>query len=111
MHGDGIDSIAVSVRIFDPFPSSQARSRADVGAFRSNSPTVALLLRIVRDVLACCLPLSSTVFGIETVDRLLHERPTLPNAATDLFRQDLETLITKKNSLMLPLLRNRWSHS
>jgi hypothetical protein len=47
---------------------------------------------------------------METVDRLLHERPMLPNATIDLFRQNLETLITEKNCLTLPLLRNRGCH-
>jgi hypothetical protein len=47
---------------------------------------------------------------MESVDCLLHERPALSNAAVDLLRQNSETLVTKADCLLLPLLRYRRCH-
>ena len=100
--------MAASVRIASPF--SRAYALGEIEAFRSRFLTLVLWLRDLRGFLACCLRCSSMALGIEAVDRLLHERPTLSNAAIDLFRQNLETLVTKEDRLLLPLLRNRRRH-
>jgi hypothetical protein len=59
-------------------------------------------------LLAHCLP--RWFVALDTVDRLLHERPILSNATIDLFRQNLETLVTEQNRVPLALLRNRRRH-
>ncbi len=48
------------------------------------------------------------VSGIEAVDRLLHQRPALPNAPVDLLRQNLEALVAEASGFLLPRLRERW---
>ncbi len=104
-----MDRMAASVRIATPF--SGAYALAEIEAFRSSFVTVVLWLRDPRGFLACCLRCSSMALGIEAVDGLPYERPTLSNAAIDLFRQNLETLVTKEDRVLLPLLRNRRRHS
>ncbi len=99
----------VSVRIATPF--SRCWALGDIEAFRSSFLTVVVRLRNLRGLLACYLLRSSMALGIESVDGLLHERPILSNAAIDLFRQNLETLVTKADRLSLPLLRYRRCHS
>jgi hypothetical protein len=78
----------------------------DIRAFRLSFLTALPRLRgLVCLVLHSCLAL-----GMESVDCLLHERPALSDAAVDLLRQNLETLVTKTDSLGLPLLRKRRRH-
>ena len=48
-----------------------------------------------------------TIFGIETINRLLHKGPALPNAPVDLLGQNLEALIAEESRLLLPRLRQR----
>jgi hypothetical protein len=98
----------VSVRIATPFSGAQALG--DIEAFRRSFLILAPWLRKLRSFLACCLLRTSRALRIEIADRLLHERPALSNAAIDLFRQNLETLVTKADHLSLLLLRNRRCH-
>lgn len=51
----------------------------------------------------------SAVAGIETINRLLHQRPALPNAPVDLLGQNLEALVAEASRFLLPRLR-QWRH-
>ena len=67
----------------------------DIDAFRGSFLIAMPWLRIVQHVLSYRWLQSSAVYGIELVDRLLHERLALPDAPIDLFGQDLESLVAE----------------
>src|SRR5712664_2632968 len=104
------DRKELSARIAIHCPGAWSRGLGDFNIFRSSVAPVLLRPRIARGLLAHCLPRWFAVFGIETVDRLLHERSMLSNATIDLFRQNLETLVTEQNRVALALLRDRRRH-
>jgi hypothetical protein len=47
---------------------------------------------------------------MQSVDRLLHERPALSDAPIDLLRHNSEALATKTDRLLLPLFRQKRGH-
>ncbi|SHN84381.1 hypothetical protein SAMN05444170_5877 [Bradyrhizobium erythrophlei] len=62
-------------------------------------------------MLLACRRLGLLLFyGVYTVDRLLHERPSLANTSINLLGQDLKALIAEKNRLALLRFRKRWDN-
>ena len=105
-----IDRTALRMRVTRHYPGGWLRGLGDFNVSRSRLPPVLPRSRIVRGLLARCFPRWSVAVGIETFDRLLHERPMQSNATIDLFRQNLKTLVTEQNRFALPLLRDRRRH-
>jgi hypothetical protein len=82
-------------------------SRDNVGAFAIRFLTVLPRLHASDGLLACLALNACLAMGLDSVDRLLHERPALSDAAIHLLRQQLEALVTKPDRLLLPFLRDR----
>ena len=100
--------MAVTARTAPTF--SRAQALGDIGAFRVSCLTVLPRLRGLGGLLASLVLHSSLALGMESVDCFLHEGPALSDAAVDLLRQNSETLVTKADRLLLPLLRYRRCH-
>ena len=102
-----IDRTALNMRVARHRPGAYLRGRGDFNVFRSSVAPVRLRPLIARGLVAACFRRRSVAFRIETLDRLLHERPMLSNSTVDLFRQNLETLVTEQNRVTLTLLWDR----
>ena len=90
------------VHIAAALPGGSKRCGLDINPFRCRSLISVYLTWVARYVVG------SAVAGIETINRLLHQRPALPNAPVDLLGQNLESLVAEVSGFLLPRLRERW---